>query len=110
MARILLLYDSRDGLTEQLADSVEEGIAGAGAECLRKRIEDAVPQDMIEADGIILGSPNWSGMIRQRPVACRAWSWVCPAQFGDYALPAAHRRIAQRLLREEGQLELGFQP
>lgn len=43
-----------------------------------------------------------------RKVDCQAWNWVCPAQLGDYALPAAHRNIARRLLREEGQLELRF--
>jgi A/G-specific adenine glycosylase len=43
-----------------------------------------------------------------RSLACQAWNWVHPAQFGDYALPAAHRTIARRILRGEGQLELGF--
>jgi NAD(P)H dehydrogenase (quinone) len=62
MARILLLYDSRGGLTEQLADSVEQGVLAGGAECVRKRIEDAIPQDLLTHDGIILGSPNWSGI------------------------------------------------
>ena len=62
MARILLLYDSRGGLTEQLADSIEAGVVGAGAECLRRRIEDAVIPDLLAADGIVIGSPNWSGM------------------------------------------------
>jgi NAD(P)H dehydrogenase (quinone) len=62
MARILLLYDSRGGLTEQLADAVAEGIAAGGAECRRRRVDDAVPQDMLDADGMIVGSPNWSGL------------------------------------------------
>jgi NAD(P)H dehydrogenase (quinone) len=62
MARILLLYDSRGGLTEQLAASVREGIESAGGICQERRIEDARPADLLEADGILLGSPNWSGM------------------------------------------------
>lgn len=62
MARILLLYDSRGGLTEELADAVEEGIRLAGARCLRRRVDDATPADMLECDGIIVGSPNWSGI------------------------------------------------
>lgn len=62
MARILLLYDSRGGLIEKLADSVAEGIAAAGGVCLRKHVEEAAPQDMLDADGIIIGSPNWSGI------------------------------------------------
>lgn len=62
MARILLLYDSRGGLTEQLADAIEEGIAAAGAECVRRRVETATIPDVLACDGMILGSPNWSGM------------------------------------------------
>ncbi len=62
MARILLLYDSRGGLTEELADAVADGIAAGGGDCVRRRIDDASPEDMIAADGIIVGSPNWSGM------------------------------------------------
>jgi NAD(P)H dehydrogenase (quinone) len=62
VASILLLYDSRGGLTEQLADAIAEGIAAGGAECVRRRIDDAVPADMLAADGMIVGSPNWSGL------------------------------------------------
>ncbi len=62
MARILLLYDSRGGLTERLADAVEAGIADAGDECIRRRVDDASPDLLLDCDGIVLGSPNWSGM------------------------------------------------
>lgn len=62
MARILLLYDSRGGLVEQLAVSIERGIIAAGGDCLHRRIDDASPRDLIEADALILGSPNWSGL------------------------------------------------
>lgn len=62
MARILLLYDSRGGLTEELADSIAAGLLEAGADCVRRRIEHAVIPDLLAADGIIVGSPNWSGM------------------------------------------------
>ena len=62
MARILLLYDSRGGLTERLADGVEAGVVEAGAECIRRRVDDAEPELLLECDGVILGSPNWSGV------------------------------------------------
>ena len=61
MTTILLLYDSRGGLTEELADAVERGIAAGGAICTRRRVDDAVPADLLPPDGIIVGSPNWSG-------------------------------------------------
>jgi NAD(P)H dehydrogenase (quinone) len=62
VTRVLVLYDSRGGLTEQLAASVAEGAAAAGAECVQRRVEDAAVTDLLTADGIILGSPNWSGV------------------------------------------------
>jgi NAD(P)H dehydrogenase (quinone) len=62
MARILLLYDSRGGLTEELADAVETGILQAGAECVRRRVEDATQADLLLVDGYVVGSPNWSGI------------------------------------------------
>jgi len=65
MARILLLYDGHGGLTEQLADAVAEGVAAAGAECVRRRVEEATVPDLLRADGLIVGSPNWSGMTGQ---------------------------------------------
>jgi NAD(P)H dehydrogenase (quinone) len=45
-----------------LADSVAEGIVAGGGECVRRRVDDAAPQDMLDADGMIVGSPNWSGV------------------------------------------------
>lgn len=62
MARILLLYDSRGGLTEQLADGIAEGVLAAGGALIRRRVEDAVIPDLLSADAVIVGSPNWSGM------------------------------------------------
>lgn len=62
MTTILLLYDSRGGLTEQLAGAIERGVLAAGASCTRTRIDDAVPADLLPPDGIIIGSPNWSGV------------------------------------------------
>lgn len=62
MARILLLYDSRDGLVEALAGEVEAGVIEAGAECTRRRVDEANPTELLGPDGFIIGSPNWSGM------------------------------------------------
>ncbi|WP_322817658.1 NAD(P)H-dependent oxidoreductase [Tepidiforma sp.] len=62
MVRILLLYDSRGGLTARLADAVEAGIRSAGGACLRRTVEAATPADLLACDGLIVGSPNWSGI------------------------------------------------
>jgi len=62
-ARVLLLFDSRDGLTEQLAEAVAEGVRTvSGAELRYRRLDEADPKELLELDALILGSPNWSGM------------------------------------------------
>jgi NAD(P)H dehydrogenase (quinone) len=62
-ARILLLYDSRGGLTQQLADAVATGVGEIeGATLSQRTIDDASPGELIECDALIIGSPNWSGM------------------------------------------------
>ncbi len=60
---MLLVYDSRGGLVEQLARSVAEGVREvAGVELLDRRVDDADPLDLLRCDALILGSPNWSGV------------------------------------------------
>ena len=60
---VLVLYDSRGGLIEQLAKGVGEGVAQVPDAAARlRRIDDAVREDLFRADAIILGSPNWTGI------------------------------------------------
>jgi NAD(P)H dehydrogenase (quinone) len=62
MARILLLYDSRGGLIEQLAHFIGEGVVAGGAELLRRRVDEASVEEWLACDALIVGSPNWSGI------------------------------------------------
>lgn len=63
MARILVLFDSRGGLTELLAEAVAEGVREVpGAEPLLRRIHESEPSELLTCDALIIGSPNWSGM------------------------------------------------
>ncbi len=61
--RILILYDSRGGLTERLAAAIRDGVDSVdAAEAVSRRLDDAGPAELKSCDGLILGSPNWSGM------------------------------------------------
>jgi NAD(P)H dehydrogenase (quinone) len=61
--RVLILFDSRGGLTERLAEAVAEGVRSVpGAELRYRRVDDARAEELLEIDALILGSPNWSGM------------------------------------------------
>ncbi|HZP57572.1 MAG TPA: NAD(P)H-dependent oxidoreductase [Dehalococcoidia bacterium] len=63
MALVLLLFDSRGGLTEELAESIAEGVRSVeGAQISYHRIDEAAPAELTTCDALIVGSPNWSGM------------------------------------------------
>lgn len=63
IARVLLLYDSRGGMVEELARSIAEGITSIeGATVLDRPLDEAEPLDLLQCDALILGSPNWSGL------------------------------------------------
>ena len=61
MLTVLILYYSRTGNTEEMAKAVEEGAKSEGIRVIRKRVNRASPKELLTADGIILGSPNYYG-------------------------------------------------
>ena len=61
--RVLVLYDAKGRSIESMARAVAEGVKTSGlAEPSLKTIEEASREDLLSADGLILGSPNWSGI------------------------------------------------
>ena len=61
--RILLLFDSRGGLTEVLAEAVADGVRSVdGVDLSYRRIDEAHQRELTECDALIVGSPNWSGI------------------------------------------------
>lgn len=62
MTKIIVIYDSRTGNTEKMALAVGRGakkVKGTVVEV--KNVERAKLQDLLDADGIILGSPTYYG-------------------------------------------------
>ena len=63
MPSVLILFDSRGGLTEELAQAVAEGVRSvAGAHLSLRRLDDASHEELKQVDAVIVGSPNWSGI------------------------------------------------
>lgn len=71
-SRILILYYSRNGATQQLADAIAQGVEKAGAEAVLRTVEGpGEPKssrdltvdvdDLSTCDGLILGSPTRFG-------------------------------------------------
>ncbi len=48
---------------EVLATAIAEGVSSVtGAQPVKRRVQEARQQHLLEADAIVLGSPNWSGI------------------------------------------------
>ena len=63
MAKILVIYFSKTGNTEEMAKSVAEGVEAEGLDVEIKRVQEAKVEDLLSADGIILGSPTYYGIM-----------------------------------------------
>ncbi len=61
MAKVLVIYYSKTGNTEKMARAVGEGVKGEGVEVEVKKVEDTKADELLEADGIIIGSPTYYG-------------------------------------------------
>jgi len=60
--KVLVMYFSRTGHTEKLAQGIAEGVVGVeGVECVLKEVQDVTQDDFVEAGGIIAGSPVYYG-------------------------------------------------
>ena len=57
--KILIMYYSRTGNTEKLAEALAEGVKRvSGVTVKLKRAESMTPEEVIEADGYAVGSPS----------------------------------------------------
>jgi multimeric flavodoxin WrbA len=69
MAKILIVYHSQTGNTENMAEAVAEGARQIdGAEVFLKRAGEATTEDLLQADGLAIGTPEnfgyMSGMVK----------------------------------------------
>ena len=61
--RVLVLYDAKGRTIESMARATAEGVEASGlATPSLKSIDDASRDDLLVSDGLVLGSPNWSGI------------------------------------------------
>ena len=63
MAKVLIVYYSQTGHTEKMANAVEEAVKEEGIEVVKKRVEDVQADELLEFDGIIIGSPTYYGIM-----------------------------------------------
>ena len=60
--RILVLYDTKSGNTGPMAEAVAEGARSQpNVQVNLRHVDEAKSSDLIEHDGIAVGSPTWCG-------------------------------------------------
>jgi NAD(P)H dehydrogenase (quinone) len=60
---VLILYDRKGPAIEALAAAAARGVDGSGlAHATVKDLQAATTEDLVQADALLLGSPNWSGV------------------------------------------------
>lgn len=64
MAKILIVYDSKTGNTEKMALAVAEGVKQIdGVDVNVKKVDQTSLEDLLSADGILMGSPTYYGQM-----------------------------------------------
>ncbi len=63
MVKVLVVYHSVTGNTEKMAEAVAKGASDAGAQITLKKATETNLQDLTDADGIIIGTPTYYGLM-----------------------------------------------
>lgn len=59
MSKIIMVYASMSGNTEEIAQAVADGVREEGAEVEIKEVTEVTAKDLEQYDGILLGSYTW---------------------------------------------------
>ncbi|HIW31799.1 MAG TPA: flavodoxin domain-containing protein, partial [Candidatus Paenibacillus intestinavium] len=59
MTKVIIVYSSLTGNTEEMSDLIERGVKATGIEVVRKDAYDAQAAELLQYDGIIIGAYTW---------------------------------------------------
>ncbi|MFA5866298.1 MAG: NAD(P)H-dependent oxidoreductase [Phycisphaerae bacterium] len=62
MAKVLVAFYTQSGNTKTMGEYVADGAKSAGVQVTIKEIEHVTAQDLLNFDGIIIGSPTYYGL------------------------------------------------
>ena len=61
MAKVLVIYYSRSGNTESMAKAISKALTEENLDVVCKKVEDVGLDELLEVDGLIVGSPTYYG-------------------------------------------------
>ncbi len=62
MKKILIIYYSETGNTKKMAEFIADGIKEENVDVITKEVSDVKVEELLEYDGIIIGSPTYYGL------------------------------------------------
>jgi NAD(P)H dehydrogenase (quinone) len=63
MARVLVVYASKTGNTKKMSELVEKSLTDSGADVVRKEVGSVDVEELLEYDGIVMGTPCYYGLM-----------------------------------------------
>ncbi len=60
MSKLVIIYGTGAHNTERMAVAIEEGAKAEGIETVLKNVNDAMKDDLRDADAVAIGSPNYN--------------------------------------------------
>lgn len=61
MSKAIIIYYSRSGNTEKMAQAIQAVLEKEGVEAVLKKVEETAADDLLKYDAIIMGSPTYYG-------------------------------------------------
>lgn len=61
MGKVIIVYYSRSGNTKKMAEIIEEGVSSEGVDVTLKDVNETSAEELLDYDGIIVGSPTYYG-------------------------------------------------
>ncbi|MFX0206327.1 MAG: flavodoxin family protein [Candidatus Hodarchaeota archaeon] len=61
MSKVLIVYYSRSGNTEKMAKLIAKAIEKENVEVTCKKVGDTDPEELLDVDGVVIGSPTYYG-------------------------------------------------
>ncbi|MFN3550241.1 MAG: flavodoxin family protein [Endomicrobiia bacterium] len=62
MKKIIIIYYSETGNTKKMAQLISEGVKEENVDVVVKNVEETNAQELLDYDGIIIGSPTYYGL------------------------------------------------
>jgi NAD(P)H dehydrogenase (quinone) len=63
MAKVIVIYSSRTGNTKKMSELVEKSLSESGVDTVRKEACKVKPQELLDYDGIVIGTPCYYGLM-----------------------------------------------